>query len=369
MNFVAIGIDPTEGPDVLQAYRDAMGYPWTVALGEREVLERYGVVSTAIKYGVDRQGVITFHRGWCRRRRQLGSSLRRADSTVTAARASGDAHVFRIEPQGLGFALLGLVLGGVLLAPVDVIYEIQAGVLTFALLLPLGYAFAAGMVATVNPCGVLLLPSLVALYLSRDGGDDPKELTPGRRTARALLLALMATLGFVALFGLVGFIIGACGMGARCLLPDCWWVADRNRPCRLGRLARPHRTRIRHPRRQPGDGTSRAWRRPAVTLLLRRRVRGDIACLHASDLSGRRGPALAAGSVVAATGQFVSYALGMGSVLTAVILGAAFFQAVVQRSVRRVVPYVHRLSASFLLGAGLFVAHYWAKGAGLFGGY
>lgn len=64
MNFVAVGIDPTEGPDVLQSYRDAMGYPWMVTLGGRDVLERYGVISTATKYAIDRRGVITFQRGY-----------------------------------------------------------------------------------------------------------------------------------------------------------------------------------------------------------------------------------------------------------------------------------------------------------------
>ena len=61
---MAVGIDPTEGPDVLQSYRDAMGYPWMVTLGGRDVLERYGVISTATKYAIDRQGVITFQRGY-----------------------------------------------------------------------------------------------------------------------------------------------------------------------------------------------------------------------------------------------------------------------------------------------------------------
>ena len=41
-----------------------MGYSWTVTLGDREVLERYGVVSTAVKFAVDRHGVITFQRGY-----------------------------------------------------------------------------------------------------------------------------------------------------------------------------------------------------------------------------------------------------------------------------------------------------------------
>jgi hypothetical protein len=44
----------------------------------------------------------------------------------------------------VAFTLLGLVLGGILIGSGDLIYEIQAGVSTFARLLPLGYAFAAG---------------------------------------------------------------------------------------------------------------------------------------------------------------------------------------------------------------------------------
>jgi len=32
---------------------------------------------------------------------------------------------------------------------------------------------------------------------------------------------------------------------------------------------------------------------------------------------------------------------------------------------RRLAPYVHRLSAAFLLGAGIFVVNYWLEGLGL----
>ena len=36
-------------------------------------------------------------------------------------------------------------------------------------LIPLGYAFGAGMVSTVNPCGFAMLPAYLGLYLgSRD---------------------------------------------------------------------------------------------------------------------------------------------------------------------------------------------------------
>src|SRR5216684_7709181 len=40
--------------------------------------------------------------------------------------------------------------------------------------LPFGYAFAAGMVAAVNPCGFALLPAYVGLYLG--SGDATRGL-------------------------------------------------------------------------------------------------------------------------------------------------------------------------------------------------
>ena len=79
------------------------------------------------------------------------------------------------------------------------------------------------------------------------------------------------------------------------------------------------------------------------------------------------GTTLTAGGLFQAAGQFVSYALGMGSMLTAVIVAAAFFRGAVARSIRSAVPYLHRLAASFLFGAGLFILHYWIEGLRLLG--
>ncbi len=71
------------------------------------------------------------------------------------------------------------------------------------------------------------------------------------------------------------------------------------------------------------------------------------------------GSALAARGILAAVLQFVGYALGMGLVLTLVIFGAIFFEGFVRRSLRQLAPHVHRLSASFLVGAGMFLVSYW----------
>lgn len=285
---------------------------------------------------------------------------------MTTARTSGDARVFRIERQGLTFLVLGLALGGVLIGAGDAIYEIQAGVSTFARLLPLGYAFAAGMVATANPCGILLLPSLVAFYLSRGENEGSRNRSTARRAGRALVLGMMATLGFVALFAGVGLVIGAGGRAIAAYFPIAGLLIG------VGLVALGAWLTL------TGQGFGIL---AASQAMGRVELRDDLRSLFLFGVAYAVtslactlpiflvvvGPALAAGSAVLAAGQFVSYALGMGSVLTVVILGTAFFQGFVQGSIRRIVPYVHRLSASFLLGAGLFVVHYWARSAGLIG--
>jgi cytochrome c biogenesis protein CcdA len=71
------------------------------------------------------------------------------------------------------------------------------------------------------------------------------------------------------------------------------------------------------------------------------------------------GSALATQGFIASLGQFLAYALGMGLVLIAVTVGAAMFRGTVARWLRSAIPYVHRMSALFLLGAGAYLIYYW----------
>src|SRR4051812_31560273 len=106
--------------------------------------------------------------------------------------------------QAIGFGLLGLGLGLAMIGAKDQLYRVQGGVSTVAELLPFGYAYAAGMVAAFNPCGILLVPSLVAYYLGTD--YDVSEATWWDRVGRALVFGVIASLGFVILFAAVGLL-------------------------------------------------------------------------------------------------------------------------------------------------------------------
>jgi cytochrome c biogenesis protein CcdA len=72
------------------------------------------------------------------------------------------------------------------------------------------------------------------------------------------------------------------------------------------------------------------------------------------------GSALTLAGLGAALLTFVAYALGMGTVLTALTVGTALFKGAVAQGLRRLVPYVERASALLLLGAGLYLVAYWA---------
>ena len=70
------------------------------------------------------------------------------------------------------------------------------------------FAFTAGMLATVNPCGWAMLPSFVAYYLgSRQAGYDEQPFLT--RMWDGLLLGLLVTAGFLVVFGGAGIAISS----------------------------------------------------------------------------------------------------------------------------------------------------------------
>jgi cytochrome c biogenesis protein CcdA len=260
----------------------------------------------------------------------------------------------------VAFLLVGIGFGLGMILLNNSVYQLEGGVSKAAALLPFGYAFAAGMVATVNPCGVLLLPSLVAFYLGQTGTADSDAFD---RAGRALLLAVSATLGFIAIFAIVGTIVGVGGHALGSAFPIAGlligviltglgaWLALTGRE--LGLLAASQ---------SMGQVQLTGDVRSMFTFGVAYAV-ASLACTLPVFLVVV-GSALATRGAVGATLQFISYALGMGLVLTIVVVGAALFQGFVTRSVRRVVPYVHRVSAAFLIGAGIFLVNYWlASGA------
>ena len=68
----------------------------------------------------------------------------------------------------LSFLIPALVVTGIILVLVQIQAQTEAATANVVNLLPIGFAFAAGMVASVNPCGFLLLPTYITFQLGSE---------------------------------------------------------------------------------------------------------------------------------------------------------------------------------------------------------
>jgi cytochrome c biogenesis protein CcdA len=77
------------------------------------------------------------------------------------------------------------------------------------------------------------------------------------------------------------------------------------------------------------------------------------------------GISLASGNSIAAVGQFLVYALGMGSVIMLLTLALALFKGVMVKGMRQVIPYLQPVGAGFMVLAGAYIVFYWLTAGGL----
>ncbi|MBI4311771.1 MAG: cytochrome c biogenesis protein CcdA [Chloroflexi bacterium] len=223
---------------------------------------------------------------------------------------------------------------------------------------PIIYAFTAGMVATVNPCGFVMLPAYIAYQLGL--GDE--AVHPLRRVAKGLAMGLVATLGFVVLFGVVGAVIAAGGRVLIRVFPYAG-LATGIGMVALGaylvlsgkHLGLMFAGRVQGPQDMRSAGQFFAF---GIAYAM-----ASLSCTLPIFLVVV-GTALAAGGFATGFVQFISYALGMGLVLVAVTLAVVFFKTAVSTGVRAFMPYVERIGNVALVGAGAYMVYYWTLGKG-----
>ncbi len=258
----------------------------------------------------------------------------------------------------LGVIVPMLVVVGLLFLLVSYRGGIEAGVANLARLLPLGYAFGAGMVASVNPCGVLLLPSFAFSQLQ--GDEEGKR---SRHLLKSLLRAGLVTLGFVVIFLVVGLLLSVGGRwltGAFKVLGLLIGIAM----VILGLVLLLTHKELGIPalRRLRIESKPTNWNAFLFGIVY---AVSSLSCSLPIFLVVV-GTSLAGEDLLSSAGQFVGYALGMGVVVVVVVLGAAFFRQAMLRWLNRAAGYVQRFSALFVLGAGAYLIYYWLVESQLF---
>lgn len=225
-------------------------------------------------------------------------------------------------------------------------------------ILPFGYAFGAGMATAVSPCGIAMLPAYVSLHLGkRDEGFWAGSSL--RRGLRALALGVAVTFGFVVFFGVMG---AALSVGGQFLLPFIPWAAVFIGVVLIAlglylTLGGHVYTSL------PARLATRLGKNGALGFkgFLVFGVTYGIAALSCTlpVFLAVVGSALATKGFTSGLLQFVSFALGMGFIITLVAIVSALFKESLNRWLGRLVPVVARLSGLLVIFAGGYILYFW----------
>ena len=213
----------------------------------------------------------------------------------------------------------------------------------------IGLALAAGLVAALNPCGFAMLPAYLALVVRGDRDDALTAL------GRALAATAAMALGFLAVFGTFGLLTVAAAATVQRYLPyitvvigitlvalGIWLLLGRD----LAALGRK---------------THAGWAPSArLSSMFGYGLGYAIASLSCTvgPFLAVTGAALRNGSPLGGLLVYVAYATGFTLVVGALAIAAALASSAVADRMRRIVPYLNRISGALLVAVGLYVAYY-----------
>jgi cytochrome c-type biogenesis protein len=222
------------------------------------------------------------------------------------------------------------------------------------------FAFGAGLLATVNPCGFVLLPSFLGLYLGAEDGETERVAWLSR-AANGFFVGIALSVSFSAVFVFTGLLVSA---GLRSVLSVVPWVAiaigTGLAALGLAMLAGRH-VGLASASRVAVRGGAGGYRRVAVfgvTYAI-----ASLACTLGVFLAVVA-QALAVGNVIQLLAVFAAYAAGSASLLLAISLSAALAKGGLARSVRKAASISNRATGALLAASGVYLVLYWLPSLG-----
>lgn len=217
----------------------------------------------------------------------------------------------------------------------------------------LSFAFATGLVAAFNPCGFAMLPAYLSYFVSLESDE---EAHISKNILRGLIVGLTLTVGFVLFFGVVG-ILASTIISQGAIQSRLSWATFI-----IGILMVPlgiamlfgYEPKLLVPRLNKG-GTSRQL--PSIFLFGVSFAVVSLGCtaplFFATVVSSFESRNVWEGTLV-----FLTYGGGMSLIVMILTLATAMARNEVATSMRRVLPYVSKISGGFLVLAGGFLILY-----------
>lgn len=230
---------------------------------------------------------------------------------------------------------------------------------------PLALAFAAGLVATFNPCGFAMLPAYIGWFVGLDD-DGEAEDSVDATLSRALLVGAVVSAGFLTVFGIAGLLLHA---GLRVLIDVIPWVALSIGLAMVGlgiATLRGHQVKLSLTREAPGQRSRRSMFSFGISYAL-----ASLSCTLPVFLTVVVG-SLATTSLLGGIATLAVYGLAMSLTLLGLTLAVALTHRGTVRRLRRLSRYVNTAAGILLVVAGAYITWFWAQnlrsGAGATGG-
>jgi cytochrome c-type biogenesis protein len=215
---------------------------------------------------------------------------------------------------------------------------------------PLAYAFGVGMVATVNPCGFAMLPAYLSFFLGLEGAEEDTRAS----VLQALVIGATMTAGFLVVFGLLGILLDGALSSVQQYLP---WVTIVLGLLLVGlgiALLRGRSFSMRLPTVRGGTNSRQLT---SVFLFGVSYALVSLSCTIPLFIAAVA-PSFTHANFASGVAAFLAYGLGMGVVLIALTVALALARHSLVRNLRRLLPYVYKVSGVLLLVAGAYVAYY-----------
>lgn len=225
--------------------------------------------------------------------------------------------------------------------------------------LPLGFAYGAGVVSAANPCGFVMLPAYVGLFV---GSSRRARVSAASRFLRAALVSVSTTAGFVFVFAVAG---GVVALAARAVAGTLPWIGLATGAAMtvagarlvLGSEGLVPRTNLPG-MAPPGEGV------PGFVAFGVAYALASLSCTLPVFVAVVGG-ASASPTVKRLVGELLAYALGMASVVTVATFLIAALQSAAARRLATFGRVAHIGGAALLLLAGAYVTYYWLTVGGL----
>lgn len=225
-----------------------------------------------------------------------------------------------------------------------------------------GLAFAAGLVAALNPCGFAMLPAYLLLVVR---GRRPGERSGVAATGRALAATVGMALGFLTVFGVFGALTVSAATTVQRYLPyatalvgvvlivlGAWLLSGRELSALASRPLGPRWAPTVRLGSMYGYGISYAVASLSCTI-------GPFLAVTAAGLRG--------GPIVTGVAIYLSYSAGLTLVVGVLAVAAATASTAMVDRLRRILPFVNRIGGALLVLVGLYVAYYGSYEVRLFG--